>query len=312
MLHLVASCVDRRMFCRGACKKYAVDGPAGKGQYGEGQAHCPTCDVWVGAKGARLKDGTIATVGSVGWHCRCCAYRLRMRTRNVRYGSRLGAASRVGAGVDDGGAPCVDLSYFNRLRGDLLRRLAAVLPEGREDVVGSGLGYFPVELIRHIENEFGDMGELLDLAYDINPPNKISMVVEFERVKSNLDGVPSKHEFEKVSLLNVDVYDREFDSWENFLDKMGHDPWYRNTSVTNGDSLIDSRSMSQMNDEEYAGGVDREDQIGHDDATTLREKIRSMLEDDLDALRIFGMLESDIDDVDPAVLRLIADEVGSD
>ena len=312
MLHPGISSVNHRPFCRGACKKYAVGKPAGKGRYGEGQARCQVCDVWVDAKGARLKDGTVATVGSVGWYCRCCKYRLRTRPRSVRYKSRLGAVRRVGAGGEDVGASSVDLSYFSRLRAGMLQGLAAALPESREDLGGSGGDYLPADMIRDLENEFGDLGELLDLAYDIDPPNKISLLVEFERVKSNLDRVPTKEEFEKSSSVSVATYDSEFGSWENFLDKLGHDPWYRGAGAADGASGLGGQPMIGVGVGDDTPDLDYDVQGVHDDAATLREKIREILEYDPDALKIFEMMESDIGDVRPSVLRRLAEEVASD
>ena len=312
MRHPGISSVNHRPFCRGACKKYAVGKPAGKGRYGEGQARCQVCDVWVDAKGARLKDGTVATVGSVGWYCRCCKYRLRTRPRSVRYKSRLGAVRRVGAGGEDVGASSVDLSYFSRLRAGMLQGLAAALPESRDDLGGSGDDYLPADMIRDLENEFGDLGELLDLAYDIDPPNKISLLVEFERVKSNLDRVPTKEEFEKSSSVSVATYDSEFGSWENFLDKLGHDPWYRGAGAADGASGLGGQPMIGVGVGDDTPDLDYDVQGVHDDAATLREKIREILEYDPDALKIFEMMESDIGDVRPSVLRRLAEEVASD
>ena len=311
--------MNPKPFCRGVCKRYAVAKPAGQARYGEGQARygegqarCQVCDVWVGAKGARLKDGTIATVGSVGWYCRCCKYKLRAKPRNIRYKSRLGVVRRVDTDAEDVGASHVDLSYFNRLRAELLQRLAASLPESRDDIKGSGVDCIPADMFRDLQNEFCDVGELLDLAYDIDPPNKISLLVEFERVKSNLDKVPTKGEFEKDSSLCTSAYDSEFGSWENFLDKLGHDPWYRDASATGEADAQGGHTMTRIDGGKDAHDPDHENQCDLDDAATLRKKIRDVLEYDPAALKIFEMLESDIGDVDPAVLRQLADEVASD
>lgn len=312
MRRLAASRMGRRPVCRRTCRKYAADKPAGTGQYGEGQARCQICDVWVDAKGARLEDGTIAAAGTVGWHCRCCKTKLQARRRIVRYKPRPGAARRAGAGRKDHGASSVDLSYFNRQRAGLLQGLAAAMPESRDDVAGAGAGYLPADMIYSLREEFGDVSELLDLAYDIDPPNKISLLIEFEKVKWNLDRVPTKAEFEKASPVGAGAYDDEFDSWENFLDKLGHDPWYRSAGAAAGDDEQGEQPAAQADgrgdvpDSGYGGSG------GHDDSSALGEKIRVILESDPDALKIFEMLESDVGDVDPDVLRRLADEVEAD
>ena len=309
MRRLAASCMGRRPVCRGTCRKYAADKPAGTGQYGEGQARCQICDVWVDAKGARLEDGTIAAAGTVGWHCRCCKHKLQARRRIVRYKSRPGAARRAGAGLKNHGASSVDLSYFNRQRAGLLQGLAAAMPESRDDVVGAGAGYLPAGMIGSLREEFGDVSELLDLAYDIDPPNKISLLIEFEKVKWNLDRVPTRAEFEKASPVGAGAYDDEFDSWENFLDKLGHDPWYRSAGAAAGDAGQAEQPAAQADGQ---GDVPDSGGGGHDDSSALGEKIRGILESDPDALQIFEMLESDVGDVDPDVLRRLADEVEAD
>ena len=298
--------------CSGVCQKYAVPKQPGKGRYGLGHARCQICSVWVDAKGACLKDGSIATAGSVGWYCRCCHYRLRTTPRSIKYKSRLETVSRVGTDTGDVGSFPIDLSYFNRHRAGLLQRLAAVLPEGRDDVDKSGDGHLPVDVIRDLRYEFSDMGALLDLAYNIDPPNKISMVVEFERVKSNLNKVPTKKEFEKISVLRVSSYDHEFGSWENFLDKMGHDPWYRRGSAADGVDIQRRQSWTSQGSDADSNVYDYVDRDGLDDVAALREQIRGILEHDADARRIFEMMEADIGDIDPYVLRSLADEIESD
>ena len=304
--------MSRRSFCRGTCQKYAVDERAGMRRYGEGQARCRMCDVWLDAKGALLEGGAIATAGTVGWHCRCCRCKLRARMRNVRYTSRSGPTGRVGTDVGNRGTSNVDLSYFSRVRADLLQRLAAVLPERREDIAGSGDDYFPTEMIYNLREEFGDTNELLDLAYDIDPPNKISMLVEFERIKWNLDRVPTKDEFERISPLSVGAYESEFGSWENFLDKLGHDPWYRHANALTGDGVQHKQSTMPTDGRDDTTDSTYDDNSDYDNVAMLREKMRDILEYDQDALKIFEMLESDIDDVNPTVLRQLADEVASD
>ena len=301
--------MEHRPQCSGACQKYSVSNQLGKGRHMSGRAQCLVCDVWVDAKGARLKNGSIATVGSVGWYCRCCRNKLRTIPRTIRYKSRLGVRSRIDTGSESEGSHSIDLSFFNRLRAELLQRLAAVLPESRDDLDGSGDGQLPDDVIQDLRHEFGDMGKLLDLAYDIDPPNKISLVIEFERVKSHMDMVPTKSEFEKTSPLSIGSYDSEFGSWENFLDKLGHDPWYRGSTI----------DVSGQHEKPHAspGGrsqkpTHHDNQGVHDDVATLRENIRGILEYDPEALRIFEIMEADIGDVDPAILRRLADEVESD
>ena len=76
--------------CLGICKQYKVKKPTGQvGRYEAGQARCQTCDIWIDHNGCVLKDGSTATVDSVGWFCKCCNYRVRRKPRNLVYKERL-------------------------------------------------------------------------------------------------------------------------------------------------------------------------------------------------------------------------------
>jgi len=80
---------NQKRTCKEICKKLKVLKPTGGGRYAAGQGRCQTCDVWIDHNGARLKDGSPATVGSVGWWCICCNYRIRQRPRNRLYKEKL-------------------------------------------------------------------------------------------------------------------------------------------------------------------------------------------------------------------------------
>ena len=75
-----------------------------------------------------------------------------------------------------------------------------------------------------------NINKIIDLAYVLDPPNIISMVVEFEQIKSNIGRVPTKQELEKHSKLKLSQYEAIFQSWEHLLDRLGYDPWYKNNT----------------------------------------------------------------------------------
>ncbi len=84
-----------------------------------------------------------------------------------------------------------------------------------------------------IESEFNmPIEDIISLAYTTTPPNKISMIVELERVRAVLGDTPTKQEFEENSSLIVSQYDDEFVSWEHLLDRLDYDPWYRDKAKT--------------------------------------------------------------------------------
>ena len=83
--------------------------------------------------------------------------------------------------------------------------------------------------IAKIESGFNESIEkILDLAYTLNPPNKISMIVEFERICVSINAIPTKRMFEKHSQLKVSQYKNEFGTWKNLLEKLGYGLLYKN------------------------------------------------------------------------------------
>ena len=79
-----------------------------------------------------------------------------------------------------------------------------------------------------IELEFNvSISKLLEMAHKLRPPNKISLIVEFERIRLELDRVSTKQEFIKRSKLRITDYNKEFTSWEHMLERLFYDPFYR-------------------------------------------------------------------------------------
>jgi len=64
--------------------------------------------------------------------------------------------------------------------------------------------------------------EFIDLAFRDSPPNKISLIIEFERIKNKLGHLPSKLEFYELSKFGIDRYENEFGSWNNFIIEIGY------------------------------------------------------------------------------------------
>ena len=82
--------MTEKRLCLGICKQYKVKKPTGKvGRYESGQARCQTCEIWIDHNGCILKDRSTATVGSVGWTCKCCNYRVRQKPRSLVYKEKL-------------------------------------------------------------------------------------------------------------------------------------------------------------------------------------------------------------------------------
>ncbi len=84
--------MEQKRTCKGTCKKFRVTKPAGAGRYESGQGRCQTCDVWLDYRGCHVKDGSPARMGSVGWFCNCCNFRVRRTPRNKKYKEKLRSA----------------------------------------------------------------------------------------------------------------------------------------------------------------------------------------------------------------------------
>lgn len=305
--------------CRGKCKEYAAAVPAGGRRYAAGHARCQVCEVWLDPRGACMQDGSPAADGPAAWLCRCCRVMLRRSPRMTRSKSGLAPKART-AGMHGGaGGGEVDLSYFSRRRGEILKRIAALLPRRRGAVEDSEEGYARIGAGDHdVAHEFANAGLLLDLAYDLDPPNKVSLAIEFERVKIGLGRVPTREDFGSASSVSPDAYDSEFGSWANFLDKMGYDPWYRRAGgacAAPGPRARHGRSGDPRPGPPGAGRAPealapRRSAPRPRSLDGMRERIMGILGGDPDALLIFEMMEKDIGAVDKDALRRIALQVG--
>ena len=310
--------MESGQMCRGMCDKYKISMPGRSQRYGEGRARCTTCDVWLDARGACLKDGSPAASGPVAWLCRCCRCMLRKSPRSIRSKSLLEPKARSAGEPEEEGRGEVDLSYFSRYRGELLRKIAPLLPELYEDVEHTADGYARIGVgDPDVKYEFGDARSLLDLAYELDPPNKISLAIEFERVRSKIGRILTREDFWAAS-ASLEAYDAEFGSWANFLDKMGYDPWHRGTEgereapdpfarqkqVAGLRANLDaSASDSRAGARGGSGGPEP------DGLRAMKERIVAIIRDDPDALRIFDMMEADMGAVDGEALRRAAARV---
>lgn len=215
--------MSEKRICEGICKRYKVSKPQGIGRYKAGQGRCQICDIWIDYRGAHTKNGEPATDDSKGWYCNCCNYRVRRNPRNVKYKTRL-RHSNFHTITEN-----VDLSYFNKRRALLLKALALVIiKQESKDNKDQYSQFLSDAKINDIEFEFGtSIGNLFELANTVEPPNKISMIVEFERVRHVLECTPTKQDIEKHTKLRSTQYEKEFGTWEHFLERLGYDPWYR-------------------------------------------------------------------------------------
>ncbi len=212
--------MELKRICHGECKKYRVNKPTKKGRYASGQTRCQICDIWIDYRGAHVADGSPATKNSTGWYCNCCNYRLRQNPRNIEYKARLRKLKRKES-IED-----VDFTYFSKRRARMLQELGRIIIKNEhlddEKIKGILITYDEIEF------EFStSIDVLINLVRTTDPPNKASMIAEFERIRNIIKRTPTKQDITEHSPLHVVEYEKEFESWEHMLDRMGYDPWYR-------------------------------------------------------------------------------------
>ena len=214
--------MSEKRICAGTCEKFRVSRPLGGVRYRAGQGRCQTCDIWLDHRGAHTKDGEPASESSKGWFCNCCNYRIRRNPRNIEYKAKM-RHSDVGDGHG------IDLSYFNKRRAHMLKELGrAIVKNESEGKKHNGRLLLNTTKSEDMESEFGTgIDNLVELAKSVDPPNKVSMIAEFERIRYVLGRTPTKQDIEKHSVLHLSQYEEEFGSWERMLDRLGYDPWYR-------------------------------------------------------------------------------------
>ena len=281
---LVIETVSEKRVCSGACKKFQVIKQHGRSRYSSGQCRCQTCDIWMDHCGCHLQNGAPATLEDSGWFCNCCNYRVRRNPRSIENKTRLRVSNlhdeeHIGSESKEK----IDLSYFNKRRAHLIKKIVRCLPEKREDFKKSAFEDTLLNMkttITSIEKEFnGNIEEIIDLAYTVDPPNKLSMIMEFERIRSIVGSTPTKQEIEKHSYLQVFQYNNEFQSWEHLLERLGYDPWYRDrASQSKAQTLQHVRSSEEHKntDSRKHSSDDGSFEDMLEKTNTLRDKIQDI------------------------------------
>jgi hypothetical protein len=110
--------------------------------------------------------------------------------------------------------------------------------------------------MRHFINEnWGDEEHFISLALDEKNSNQISQILYFLNIKNKIDRVPTKQDMKELSVIEIGEYEKKFKAWENFLDLLGFDPWYKNN---------DSESPKPI-EEEFDGYEENNRRIDYDE-----------------------------------------------
>lgn len=283
--------METKRVCKGICKKYKVKKPTGRGRYSSGQARCQICEIWIDHHGCHIKDGSVAKDDNEGWYCNCCNYRVRKKPRNIEYKAKIKTVSK-----DILNHTNIDLSHFNNYRATLLRALGNAIAQkeskNSKDEYESFLPSKTSDIL--IAKEFDvDFKEMINLAKILDPPNKVSLIAEFERVKLDVDRVPTKEDIEEYSDLTVSQYEEEFQSWEHLLERMGYDPWYR------------QKIASPMSDNLESETESIEYEKPQKNLGEIKETIREKLQKEPEMLELFNSIDKKIQETDSQTLEKV-------
>ncbi len=148
-----------------------------------------------------------------------------------------------------------------------------------------------------IRTEFDvSVDEIIDLAHTLDPPNKISMIVEFERIKSLIKRVPTKQDIDANSDLLASQYESEFESWGHLLDRLEYDPWYRSDTKSHP-------PKRQKIDRESSTRLESDCDFAQQSLEEIRSAIRNELKNEPDTLRLFDILDQNIAECDELELE---------
>jgi len=145
----------------------------------------------------------------------------------------------------------IDLSYFNKRRAQMLRNLAMTVANtdaGKSALDGVKDAWSKIS-IGAIEAEFdATIDKMVELSQTLEPPNKASMIAEFERIRHALGRVPTRQDIQDHSAVRLQQYEEEFRSWEHLLDRLGYDPWYRSSARNAGRPSAGTTAKNRQED----------------------------------------------------------------
>jgi hypothetical protein len=125
----------------------------------------------------------------------------------------------------------VDAKYIDISKGqaEILKGIANLIPKNvniSKTSLEKILGY--QSQIEYVINEnWGTRKYFIDLILS-KEPNPISLILYFLNFKNKIGKVPTKSKIREFSKFHLSEYESQFGSWEEFLDLLGFDPWYRN------------------------------------------------------------------------------------
>ncbi len=210
-------------FCKGKCRKFQI-----QNQHKTKHGMCFVCNIWIEQNMCHLEDESKTADDSTIWLCNCCNGIIYRYLRKIKPESKHQSNPK-----NHNYESQIDLSYLSKQRAIIIKKIAKCIFEKHDNPVNKFEDMLTREKITvtDIQIEFNvTIDEILRFAQTMNPPNKISLIIEFERIREIIGKTPTKQDIDKYSEINLSYYDTEFESWEYMLDKLGYDPWYRNKS----------------------------------------------------------------------------------
>jgi len=104
-----------------------------------------------------------------------------------------------------------------------------------------------IDMRYFINENWGDEEHFINLALDEKDSNQISQILYFLNIKNKIERVPTKQDMKELSVIEIGEYEKKFKAWENFLDLLGFDPWYKNNNSDSTKKLKKIRRIGENN-----------------------------------------------------------------
>lgn len=98
-----------------------------------------------------------------------------------------------------------------------------------------------------INENWGDVEHFISLALDEKNSNQISQILYFLNIKNKIERIPTKQDMKALSVIDISEYGKKFRAWENFLNLLGFDPWYKNNDSDSRKKLKKNRRIRESN-----------------------------------------------------------------
>jgi len=138
-------------------------------------------------------------------------------------------------------------------------------------------------IVPYIEN-WGSWENFISVASSTNPPNKISLIIEFERIKRLLGRIPQFEDLYEYSKFGIDRYTNEFYGLISLIKLLGYESDYKKQLYDKQEKILSQESNeikeNNMSSEELKNTLNNE-----------REKIFSYVKNNPEASYFFSEME---------------------